>query len=896
MRSAVTAAVGPIPDDAPLMDAGLDSVAALDLRAALATALGAGDGAAALPPSLAFDHPTVDALTAFLVDWVAGRAKSVGMTVRAEEGVPVWAGAPAAFSSSFSASSLSVAAIVDTALTTALGTLPDPHAPLTDAGLDSVGAVDVRASLARAVFGEGSGADALPVSFVFDHPSRAALTAALQALVDARQGRAAAASPPSLPRALSVVVPPAAAATSIAAVSARLPGAHRGGSAWPLLSTGADTAAPVPPARWDADAFYEAPGAASFSSLPPSAVRAYARCAHWCDAVDAFDAASFSLPPTDAAATDPQARLLLEGCAVALMSGGGLDAGARGRTGVFTGSMYQEFTQLHHELGLRLTPAAATGAGISYLCGRASYTFGLRGPCVGVDTACSSSLVATHLASRSLAAGDALAALAAGVNAMTLPITTATICGLGALAPDGRCKTLDASADGYGRGEAFIVALLRTAVDANNTSSTMPSLGLIAASTVGQDGRSSSLTAPSGPAQSALVAEAARAAAVNPHTDPLALALHGTATPLGDPLELGALAAVFGGASKGYGGGGVPTPPPPLTLAAPKASVGHTEGAAGVVGLLAALLTLEQSGALPNPHARTLNPHVGAALTEWGVQRGAACAAVVARARAPAHGLALGGASSFGMSGTNAHALVRPPVSGAAPRPTDTVLPWRRDRVWPGPRPPPFIISASIDPHRGGVEYAVRLTGPSLAWLLDHRVGGTPLLPGAAVVEAATAAAATLVGDGWCACGTVAHSDRPHLCGAPGAGWRWAWSCQLPPAGGRGRRRGLGGRERGWHAGNARRGARGACGARRAADHAPRPRHQLPASAHTCAFQALPHPCRHRGSRCPPVRPRLGVRPGRARRDPPPRPFPLPRRHARPRAHRSGVCPPAAIG
>ena len=99
------------------------------------------------------------------------------------------------------------------------------------------------------------------------------------------------------------------------------------------------------------------------------------------------------------------------------------------------------------------------------------------------------------------------------------------------------------------------------------------------------------------------------------------------------------------------------------------------------------------------------------------------------------------------MSGTNAHALVRP-ASGAAPRPTDTVLPWRRDRAWPGPRPPPLIVSASIDPHHGGVEYAVSLTGPSLAWLLDHRVGGTALLPGAAMVEAATAAALTLVGDG----------------------------------------------------------------------------------------------------------------------------------------------------
>ena len=156
VRSAVTAAVGPIPDDAPLMDAGLDSVAALNLRTALAAALGAGDDVAALPPSLAFDHPTVDALTAFLVDWVAARVARGRVEVGADQGVSVWAGAPAAFSSpSPSASTLSVAAIVDAALTTALGTLPDPHAPLTDAGLDSVGAVDVRASLARAVFGGG---------------------------------------------------------------------------------------------------------------------------------------------------------------------------------------------------------------------------------------------------------------------------------------------------------------------------------------------------------------------------------------------------------------------------------------------------------------------------------------------------------------------------------------------------------------------------------------------------------------------------------------------------------------------------------------------------------------------------------------------------------------------
>jgi acyl transferase domain-containing protein len=237
------------------------------------------------------------------------------------------------------------------------------------------------------------------------------------------------------------------------------------------------------------------------------------------------------------------------------------------------------------------------------MAGRLSYTLGLTGPCVPTNTACSSSLVAAHLAARALAARECAFAAAAGANAMLLPLgATSAMTQVQALSPDGRCKAFGAEADGYGRGEGFAVAILEPAAGA-----TAPPFALLAGSAVNQDGRSSGLTAPHGPSQAALVA-AAMAEAGAARLD--FVATHGTGTPLGDPIESGALRKAMPG----------PVPAGALlTLGAVKAATGHLEGTAGLAGLAQALVALRQGAALPLRY-RSLNPWVASSADGWGLK------------------------------------------------------------------------------------------------------------------------------------------------------------------------------------------------------------------------------------------------------------------------------------
>ena len=272
--------------------------------------------------------------------------------------------------------------------------------------------------------------------------------------------------------------------------------------------------------------------------------------------------------------TDPQTRLLLE-----QLQGAIADAGARMHPdcGVYVGVMHIEFLAALAQTGLPVGPAVTAGNGMDFMIGRLSFTFGLTGPCLSTHTACSSSLVATHLAAAGLAAGESRAAAAAGVFLMLLPGTMAGISQLGALAPAGRCRSFDAGGDGYGRGEGCAWAVLAPAQEEQGEA-----LAYLLGSAVNQAGRSSGLTAPNGPAQSALVVKALTAAAVGP-AEVAFVAVHGTGTPLGDPIEMGALGAALASRRPEAA---------TLTLGAPKSCHGHTEGAAGLTGALQALMAL----------------------------------------------------------------------------------------------------------------------------------------------------------------------------------------------------------------------------------------------------------------------------------------------------------------
>ncbi|MEM9455610.1 MAG: type I polyketide synthase [Myxococcota bacterium] len=421
---------------------------------------------------------------------------------------------------------------------------------------------------------------------------------------------------------------------------------------WALLREGVEVREPVPADRWDVETYHdpdpERPGTMS------------ARVGGFRSSIDGFDAEFFGISPREAAELDPQHRLVLETAWEALEDAGQaprqlLDT----RTGVFVGIMSAEYSRLHVGTGDYRSVSAytTTGGSQSFAAGRIAYVLGLRGPCVAIDTACSSSLVAVHQACQSLRAGESSLALAGGVSLMVTPELSVFLTKARVLAPDGRCKTFDASADGIGRGEGGAMLVLKRLSDATRAGDRI--LAVIRGSAVNHDGRSGGLTVPSNAAQEALIREALANARVDP-AEVGYLEAHGTGTPLGDLVEARALAAVFGGHRR-----------TPLLVGSVKTNFGHLDAAAGIAGLLKVALVLRHAQIPPHLHLREPNPEipwsdglleVPTALSPW-----PEASDTIARARR------IAGVSSFGLSGVNAHVVLeeppaRPVAGGEQPR------------------------------------------------------------------------------------------------------------------------------------------------------------------------------------------------------------------------------------
>lgn len=378
----------------------------------------------------------------------------------------------------------------------------------------------------------------------------------------------------------------------------------------------------------------------------------------------------------------------------------------------------------------------ATSNAVSVASGRLSYTFGLRGPSVSVDTACSSSLVGLHLASRGLQAGEAQLAYASGIHLQTTWSSTSYVWAASMLSPHGRCRALDAQADGYVRGETCIAtALALPDVAATACSSLGAEQGavVVRGSAVNQDGRSSSLTAPNGPAQQEVI-RAALAAGGLPAAAVAALSMHGTGTSLGDPIEVGAAMAVLAETRR----------QDPLTVLASKSCVGHAEPAAGLVGLLFAQRAVARQLTLPIMHLRAVNPYVASTLDQTTAVRAALPkqgSALPQPAGAPAGGL-LCGVSAFAFQGTNAHALVKTARStsagGTPSTAAEAALPWRRKRHYVLPEPHLLATTAAVVAAAAGaagqrqVLLAASLLEPQLSFLWDHQVMGKSIFPGKA--------------------------------------------------------------------------------------------------------------------------------------------------------------------
>nr|QVV57685.1 malonyl CoA-acyl carrier protein transacylase [Myxococcales bacterium] len=398
-----------------------------------------------------------------------------------------------------------------------------------------------------------------------------------------------------------------------------------------LLEKGVDTIGEAPAERWD-------------EGGRARAADAEARALRWgsfLQGVDLFDAAFFGIAPREAESLDPQQRLLLEVTWEALERAGQLPERLMGsRTGVFVGIWSLDYQQ--NVLGMsqdELDAYCFTGNVLSTAAGRLSYVLGLQGPCMSVETACSSSLVAMHLACQSLRNGESNLALAGGVNLLLSPTTTRLLSKTQALSQDGRCKTFDAQANGFVRGEGCGMLVLKRLSDAQRDRD--PIIALLRGSATNQDGRSTGLTAPNVLSQQALLRQALENARVAP-SDIGYVETHGTGTALGDPIEVEALKEVLGGPREEGA---------TCVLGAVKTNIGHLESAAGVAGVIKAALALQNQRIPPNLHFRTLNPRIKLEGTPFVIPRQVVPWGAGTRPR-------FAGVSSFGISGTNAHVIL----------------------------------------------------------------------------------------------------------------------------------------------------------------------------------------------------------------------------------------------
>ncbi|HZX67796.1 MAG TPA: beta-ketoacyl synthase N-terminal-like domain-containing protein, partial [Candidatus Elarobacter sp.] len=378
------------------------------------------------------------------------------------------------------------------------------------------------------------------------------------------------------------------------------------------------------------------------------------------DDVAGFDPGFFDISPREAMQMDPQQRLFLEVGWDALEDAGQTREGlAESDTGTFAGVHNHSggYYELQKSLGAT-NEFTGVGSGHDVIAGRLAYFLNLHGPSAVVNTACSSSLVAFHLACQAVLAGDCRLAIAGGVN-LLLGSSETFLSEGGMLAPDGHCKTFDARADGFGRGEGCGVVIIKRLSHARADRDRV--LAIVRATAVNQDGRTNGLTAPSGLAQQSLLRRTLAKSGLNA-SDITYVEAHGTGTALGDPIEVEAIAEVYGAAD---------ATAPALALGSAKANINHLEGAAGVAGIIKTVLALRARTIPPVAGFERLNPELSLAGTRMFVPREAMPWEANGAPRVAT-------VSSFGWSGVNAHAILQEApaetdVVSRAPRPTIVV-------------------------------------------------------------------------------------------------------------------------------------------------------------------------------------------------------------------------------
>ncbi|MDB5815272.1 MAG: beta-ketoacyl synthase [Rhodocyclales bacterium] len=501
------------------------------------------------------------------------------------------------------------------------------EAPFVDLALDSMRLVEFIADLSSSLQRN------LPASLAFEYPSVAALAAYLA--VGGQQ---------------SVQQADHAEPIAIVGMGCRFPQADGLEAFWDLLMSGESAIREIPTARAELTGFVAGPDSPY-------------RFGGFIDDVDRFDAAFFNISPREAQRVDPQQRLLLETAWHALEHAGvPADSLAGSMTGVFIGICANDYFRLQGQSGAGFDPYAGTGSALSVAANRLSYTLGLQGPSMAIDTACSSSLVAIHQACRSLSCGESTLAIAGGVNLILCNDYGDIFAQAGMLAPDGQCKTFDAAANGYVRGEGCGVVVLKRLADAQRDGDRV--LAVIRGSAVNQDGFSNGLTAPNGLAQQRVIRSALARAGVDAQRIGY-VETHGTGTSLGDPIEVRALRDVFD-ADGGQ----------PCWLGALKTQIGHLEAAAGVAGLIKSVLSIKNNVIPANRNFGTLNPQIDLQDSRLAVTSAAVPWQAAQLPRCV-------GISSFGFGGTNSHIVIE-----------EYVAPLSQARGAADGGPPLFMFSA----------------------------------------------------------------------------------------------------------------------------------------------------------------------------------------------------------
>lgn len=421
---------------------------------------------------------------------------------------------------------------------------------------------------------------------------------------------------------------------AIIGLAVRLPGGITSPERfWKALAEGEDLITTVPPERWDAQAYWSSDG-----DQPGTMYDVHGG---FLSDIDAFDADLFGIHPREAASMDPQHRMLLEMTWEALERAN-IDPRSlkNTQTGIYLGLTNSDYGRLLVDDARAVDGYSGVGAAASIAAGRLAYFLDTHGPALAIDTACSSSLVAVHQVVQSLRKEEIDLAIVGAANLILSPEMNVSFSRTRMLSRDGRCKTFDASADGYVRAEGCCVVVLKRLADATRDDDRV--LATIHGTAVNQDGRSAGITAPNGPAQEAVMRAALADAGLQPGEISYVEA-HGTGTPLGDPMEVQAIGAVYGAGR---------TPESPLRIGSVKTNLGHTEAAAGLTGLIKVVLMMQpHHGIAPHLHFKQPSPQI-----DW--LQGAIEVPLQLSAWSNEGSPRYGGVSSFGFSGTNAHLIV----------------------------------------------------------------------------------------------------------------------------------------------------------------------------------------------------------------------------------------------